>query len=255
MVGTSANAVHMAYFSQTGFSIRLEWGAAAIRHLAPHADCVIVVDTMSFSTCVSLAVERGTIVYPFPTGGHTAQAYGALHHAEVASRERQAAQGWSLSPQSMRGAYEGLRLVLPSPNGSACAFQAGMLGNAVYCASFRNLHATAAACRHHASVLVVPCGERWPDADGLRLGVEDYIAAGGIVSALGRMDMSPEARAAAMAYEGMGESRLETLKACSSANELTERGFGGDVALCLEADASPVACHLQAGHFTAVPVA
>jgi 2-phosphosulfolactate phosphatase len=56
----------MSYFSQSGFSVRLEWGAAAIRHVAPQADCIVVVDVMSFSTCVSIAVDSGAIVYPYP---------------------------------------------------------------------------------------------------------------------------------------------------------------------------------------------
>ncbi|MBN9426012.1 MAG: 2-phosphosulfolactate phosphatase [Burkholderiales bacterium] len=237
------------FFSQPAFSVRLEWGRAAIRHLAPDVDCVIIVDVMSFTTCVDIAVERGAIIYPYPWRDETAKAYAAERGAEVASSKRRFSDGWSLSPASMSNVPEGLRLVLPSPNGSATAFDAMQLGCAVYCASLRNLHAAVAACRHHRSILVVPCGERWPDDDGLRPSFEDYLAAGGIVSGLGRSDSSPEARAAAMAYEGFGADRSRALASCGSAVELINRGFERDVALCLEENVSRIACRLSGDHF------
>lgn len=197
----------MSYFSQTAFSMRLEWGPAAIRQMAHDADCIVILDIMSFSTCVSLAVERGAIVYPYAWRDETAQRYGAERHAEVASGQRRFTDGWSLSPRSMQKITGGLRLVLPSPNGSACAFHARGLGKAVYCASLRNLHATALACRPYPRILVVPCGERWPDDDSLRPSFEDHLAAGGFVSLLDRPGASPEARAAALAWQGLGGRR------------------------------------------------
>ncbi|MEO5687635.1 MAG: 2-phosphosulfolactate phosphatase [Burkholderiaceae bacterium] len=241
----------MSYFSQNDFSVRLEWGAAAIRHLAPDVDCVIVIDIMSFSTCVSIAVERGADVYPYPWRDETSLQYGAERGALVANSKRHFAESWSLSPQSMLQVPVGLKLVLPSPNGSACSYQAKGLSKVVYCASFRNLRATAAACRRYRRILVVPCGERWPGDDGLRPSFEDYLAAGGIASALDRRDASPEARAAALAYDGLGTQRRSALEACSSALELTERGFAVDVALCLEEDVSRVACRLDGDRFVA----
>jgi 2-phosphosulfolactate phosphatase len=240
----------MSYFSQQAHSVRLEWGLGAIRHLAPEVDCVVVIDIMSFTTCVNIAVERGAVIYPYPWRDETAQAYGAERGAQVASSKRRFSEGWSLSPTSLQKVPSGLHLVLPSPNGSAATFNAMTLGRTVYCASFRNLRATVAACRHHRNILVVPCGERWPD-DSLRPSFEDYLAAGGVVSALGRSDSSPEARAAAMAYEQFGVRRRDALMQCGSAIELVHRGFAGDVALCLEEDVSVVACRLDGDHFVA----
>ncbi len=241
----------MNYFQQLPYSVRLEWGAAAIRELGPKADCIIVIDIMSFSTCVSIAVERGGIIYPYPWRNETAQRYGEERGAEVASGKRRFADGWSLSPQSMLRVTDGLKLVLPSPNGSACTFLARDLGKTVYCASLRNLRATASACRQHERVLVVPCGERWADDNSLRPSFEDHLAAGGLVSALGRADASPEARAAALAYDGLGTARGQALAACGSALELIERGFAGDVALCLEENVSRTACRLEGDRFVA----
>lgn len=240
-------------FAQHGFSVRLEWGLAAIERLGPDADCIVVVDVMSFSTCVSIAVDRGAIVHPYSWKDESAQRYAEARGAEVASGRQRFARGWSLSPQSMLAAPQGLRLVLPSPNGSACAYRAKALGKAVYCAGLRNLRATAAACAPHARVLVVPCGERWPGDAGLRPSLEDHVAAGGVVSALGRADASPEARAAALAYEGLGAQRARVLAECGSAVELRERGFADDVALCLQEDASRIACRLEGDRFVAEP--
>lgn len=56
----------MHWYSQDAFAIRLEWGIAALDHLAGNVDAIVIVDVMSFSTCVSLAVENGARVYPYP---------------------------------------------------------------------------------------------------------------------------------------------------------------------------------------------
>ncbi|MDI9334814.1 MAG: 2-phosphosulfolactate phosphatase [Cytophagales bacterium] len=239
----------MKYFQQLPFSVRLEWGSSAVRNLGSEADCIVVIDIMSFSTCVSIAVDRGAIIYPYPWRDETAKLYGDERGAAVASGKRRFADGWSLSPQSMLNTTEGLKLVLPSPNGSTCTFLARELNKVVYCASLRNLAATAAVCQRYERILVVPCGERWEDDNSLRPCFEDYLAAGGFVSALARSDVSPEARTASFAYDALGANRSKAFSACGSAVELTERGFAGDVALCLEENISHVACRLEGDRF------
>ena len=234
--------------AQAGASVRLEWGPAAIEHLAGGVDCVVVVDVMSFSTCVDVAVARGARVYPYAWRDASALAYARERGAEVASTDRRLAEGWSLSPTSLASVPAGLKLVLPSPNGSSIAFAARERGAAVFCGGLRNRAATARACAAFERILVVACGERWPDGS-LRPALEDLMGAGGIVAALDRADASAEARAAALAYEALGADRHAALGDCASARELVERGFAADVALCLDEDASGVAARLEGDCF------
>ncbi|WP_439213169.1 2-phosphosulfolactate phosphatase [Duffyella gerundensis] len=237
----------MTWYTQDGFKVRLEWGIQALEALHETIDCAIVVDAISFSTCVSLAVERGAMIYPWPWKDESAQHYAASLGAEAASSERRfSGQGRSLSPCSLVDLPTGSRLVLPSPNGSAIAFRAAELGVTTWSGCFRNRTATARACADASRILVIPCGEKWPDGS-LRPAAEDYLAAGSIIAALGG-NMSPEAAAAAAAWQ---QCEIATLYECASARELSARGFADDVALCLAVDASNLGCRLQQGYFIA----
>ncbi len=241
----------MAWFSQSQFEVRLEWGLSAVNYLAEEADCAVIIDVMSFSTCVSLAVDNGARIYPYPWKDATAIEYGDKIGAMTASADRRfSGKGYSLSPTSIRHISEGESLVLPSPNGSAVSFKARDMGIAVFSGCFRNLSATAEACRSFERVLVIPCGERWPDGT-LRPSIEDYAAAGGIIAAMGRDNCSPEALTAVAAWQFHQQQSLRHLIDCSSALELRERGFAEDVALCLDVDTAKLANRLHGDFYAA----
>ena len=234
----------MQWFSQRKFEVRLEWGLAAVEHLAGDVDCAVIVDVMSFSTCVSLAINNGACIYPYPWKDASAIEYGKKIGAATASPDRRfRGKGYSLSPASLRHISPGEKLVLPSPNGSAISFKARDAGIAVFSGCFRNMSATANACRSFGRVLVIPCGERWPEGS-LRPCIEDHVAAGGIIAALGRENCSPEAQTAVAAWHHYQQRGPEFLRQCSSALELTQRGFDEDVDLCLEIDESETECRL-----------
>lgn len=223
---------------QLGHSVRFEWGATGAAAIARGADVAIVVDVLSFTTTLSVAVERGITVFPFRWNDERAAAYAEERDA-VLARGRSARDGVSLSPASVR-ATEGVeRLVLPSPNGSTIAFGLAGSGVRVVGASLRNATAVA-RWLDGATVAVVAAGERWPD-DTLRPAVEDLYGAGALVAALvdgGASGVSPEARVAEQAFRAVEARLAEKLRDCASGRELVEIGFAGDVEIAAELDAS-----------------
>lgn len=102
--------------NQSQFDIRCEWGENGVEILAPISDVIIIVDVMSFSTCVSLAVSRGAQVYPFPLDRKKAAEFADSIGA-VAAKAR-AGGLYSLSPQTMLNVIPDMKLVLPSGNGA-----------------------------------------------------------------------------------------------------------------------------------------
>jgi 2-phosphosulfolactate phosphatase len=112
----------MTPFNQERAACRCEWGVAGYDALV-QADVVIVVDVLSFSTCLDIAVGRGAAILPYPWNDPAASAFAAEHRAELAGRRGEGR--YSLSPASFLDAPAGLRCVLPSPNGAMLALRAG----------------------------------------------------------------------------------------------------------------------------------
>lgn len=236
------------FFDQSAFGVRCEWGGAAVRHLGPHVDAVVVVDVLSFTTCVDVAVSRGAFVLPYRWRDDSAAAFAQKQGALLAGHERRVTGGYSLSPSSLLTLPVGERLVLPSPNGGALCALAAELGVPVYAACLRNARAVGEHLRGVARVLVVPAGERWPDGT-LRPALEDGLAAGAVIAALPG-DRSPEAEAAAQAFRAARPDLVRVVRECGSGRELTGRGFAADVELAAQPDVSVVVPELRDGVFT-----
>lgn len=222
-------------FDQAEFAVRCEWGVQGVEHLAPISDVIIIVDVLSFSTCVDIATSRGASVYPYRWQDETVLAFAANLGAEVAQSKRNQA-GYSLSPQSLVQIPAGTRLVLPSPNGANLTLATGATPTLAGC--LRNAQTVAQAAQQYGPrVAVIPAGERWKTDSSLRPSFEDLVGAGAILSHL-HHDRSPEARLAVAAYDN-AQPHLETLlRQCSSGKELIERGFETDVELASELDVS-----------------
>ncbi|MDK2407620.1 hypothetical protein QHH11_00605 [Aphanizomenon sp. PH219] len=45
----------MTFYNQSNFEIRCEWGKKGVEQLAIISDVVIIVDILSFSTCIEIA--------------------------------------------------------------------------------------------------------------------------------------------------------------------------------------------------------
>ncbi|MCX6833206.1 MAG: hypothetical protein NT028_13955, partial [candidate division Zixibacteria bacterium] len=89
------------YFDQRNFDIKCEWGLPGIEHLSPYSDVIIIVDVLSFSTCVDVAVKNGALVYPYRWRDGTAEAFTASIGGTLSRSRRQAQGAYSLSPVSL----------------------------------------------------------------------------------------------------------------------------------------------------------
>lgn len=233
-------------FDQHEFDIRCEWGEHGVSVLAPISDVVIIVDVLSFSTGVCIAVENGAAVFPYRGNDTGAASFAASVNGVLADRKRTPGQ-LSLSPQSLVGIRPGTRLVLPSPNGATLALAAP--STPVLAGCLRNAQAVAQAAKNYgAKIAVIPAGERWPDDFSLRPSFEDLMGAGAIIGYLsGRR--SPEADSALAAFHAAEADLEEFLRQCGSGKELIERGYPEDVHLAAQLNASASAPILIDGAF------
>lgn len=222
-------------FDQADFEVRCEWGEQGILHLAPISDVIVIVDVLSFSTCIDIAISRGAIVFPYRWNDGSASDFARSINAEVAAKR--GVSRYSLSPDSLLAIDPGTRLVLPSPNGSSLSLATG--GTPTLTGCLRNCRAVAlAAMQYGPRIAVIPAGERWLDGS-LRPAVEDWIGAGAILHYLDPSgNLSPEAQLAVAAYRGVRRSIATLIRQCGSGRELIERGFGQDVGLAADLNVS-----------------
>ncbi len=231
-----------------------EWGLAGVAALHPHVGALVIVDVLSFSTAVDIAVSRGASIHPYPFDDpRGAEAAAARSGAVLASR-RSANAGFSLSPASLLAIPPGTALMLPSPNGSRLSFAASHAPGrvAVLAGSLRNAAAVARAALLLAegrAVGVIAAGERWPDGS-LRPAIEDWLGAGAILDRLGST-CSAEAEVARDAYRAAGDGVARLIRLSVSGRELVDRGFAGDVDLAVEEDVSATAPVLRDGVYRA----
>ena len=214
------------FFDQQEFDIRCEWGEHGVTTLAPLSEIVIIVDVLSFSTSVDIAVQQGAVVFPYRGHDDTAAAFAVSVQAELADPRRTTSR-YSLSPQSLQHIQPGTRLVLPSPNGAALTLAAKPTPVLVGC--LRNAQAVAFAAKKYGSkIAVIPAGERWRDDLSLRPSVEDLIGAGAIISYLSG-HLSPEAVSAVAAFQVARFRLSEGLRQWSSGKEVIGRGLTENV--------------------------
>jgi len=233
---------------QHGYRTRMDWGRAGVQLLAREVDLVIVVDLLSFSTAVSIAVERGAAVIPYRVSDASAAAYARGIGATLAGAHR-SGPGPTLSPASLTALRGGERLVLPSPNGAGCASLAAEAGASVVAGCLRNASAVARfAASRGGTTAVIAAGELWPDG-GLRPAVEDLIGAGAVLAGIDSDAMSPEARAAVAAFRAARGDLLEALAGSASGRELVDRGFSDDVAMAARLDVTDLVPVLGNGKF------
>ncbi len=235
-------------FDQHGFRGRFDWGVAGVRQLAPSVDLVVIVDVLSFSTAVSIAIEQGARVVPYRDRDDGAAAHARTVGAILASPNRRAT-GPTLSPASLAALRRDQTLVLPSPNGGACAVEAAAFGAMVVAGCLRNATAVGRlVAGHGGNAAIIACGERWPDGS-LRPAAEDLLGAGAILAAIDASALSPEARLAAAGFRGLRGSVASAVLDSASGRELIGAGFASDLELAGDLDATDLVPVLVDGAF------
>ena len=234
-------------FSQGGYALRFDWGVSGAER--SRADLAVVVDVLSFSTAVSIAVDRGMTVYPYGWADESAATFARGRDAVLAVGRLEAVRSGSvapsLSPSALLTCAPVPRLVLPSPNGSSICEALRLLEVDVAIGCLRNASATARHVRNALeagkTVTFIAAGERWGDG-ALRPCLEDHLGAGAVLATLVAAGlgerMSPEARAAALLFSAHAPALGQTIRDCVSGKELNARGFDSDIAAAIDLDAS-----------------
>jgi 2-phosphosulfolactate phosphatase len=231
-------------FGQRQYQVRFDWGIAGAAAIATDADVVVVVDVLSFSTTVEIAVTHGVEILPCAPAD--ARQVADEHGAVVAGAR---GTGPSLSPASITvETVAGIQtLALPSLNGSRLVAAVGGTPALLVAGSLRNAAAVARWSLQQQGdkgdrfvVAVIAAGEEREDGT-LRFALEDLLGAGAIIDALADVGIdycSPEAAAAASAFTGLRNATGHLIGASASGRELAELGFRADVELAIEINVS-----------------
>jgi 2-phosphosulfolactate phosphatase len=244
-------------FDQRPWACRCDWGPTGATALAP-ADVAIVVDVLSFSTCVEVAVSRGAAILPYrwkpphswddPAAAEFARAHGA----ELAGKRARGAR-YSLAPASFLDAPTGLRCVLPSPNGATLTLAAADTSPVLLAGCLRNARAVARTAAGLGQTFnVIAAGERWMDGT-LRPSLEDWLGAGAILSHLPG-SRSPEAEAAVTLFDRYSTVLVDTIRRSASGRELDDRGHPEDVEIASALNVSATVARFDGVAYVAVPL-
>ncbi len=251
LVVTTANP-----YDQTTSRVRFGWGPEGLAILAPTVDVCVVIDVLSFTTSVDIALGRGAVIFPYRWHDGSEFTFADSVGAEVASCDGES-HGWSLRPASLVDVPAGLRLVLPSPNGSTLSFGAAEAGaSTVVAACLRNGAAVGSVyADEDVTVAVIAGGERWGGTSGpMRVAVEDLYGAGAVLSMFDSDDLSPEASTAVAAWRDAEPDIVDRLRGCASGREKIVGGFPEDVDLAAQAHVSESVPTLDGDHFVAGPI-
>jgi len=209
------------------------------------SDVIVIVDVLSFSTAVDIALSKGASVLPYCWKDDSAKRF-ATEKGAVLADGRSTGSEYTLSPASLRSIPPGTLLVLPSPNGSTLALNVS--GVPIFTACLRNAPVVARqAAAHGSRIAVIPAGEQWSDST-LRPCLEDLMGAGSVLAELPGTS-SPEAEAAIATFRRFRQNLGGALFRCGSGKELVERGFALDVELAAEYAVSRVTPMLTGGQF------
>ncbi|MES1256886.1 MAG: hypothetical protein ABUS51_00590 [Acidobacteriota bacterium] len=110
------------HFDQAGYDLKCEWGLEGLRALQANCDAVVIVDVLSFSTSVDIALSRGAAVLPFRWKDHSAERFAAEKGALLAGGNRTGGSREGGGTRSHRLPFarsrQGLSWSCPRPTGA-----------------------------------------------------------------------------------------------------------------------------------------
>lgn len=223
-------------YNQKNFDIKTEWGFNGLLELSKVSDVIIIVDILSFSTCVDIITANDSYVFPYKYNDDSSKEYTKTNNAILADTDRNS-KGYSLSPYSLINIPSQIKIVLPSPNGSTLSLHPNLNNSITLCGCIRNAKSVAEyATTLGKNISLIASGEKWKD-QSLRPSLEDILGVGAIISYL-KGTLSPESLSAKYIFEGMKNEIFEHIKNSSSGNELIYRGFLKDVELACQLNIS-----------------
>jgi 2-phosphosulfolactate phosphatase len=237
--------------------VRFERGERGLSAIAADAAVVVIIDVLSFSTAVDVAIAAGAFVKATRPRMFADEA--TLPNTTVLAvsrRDRSDANPYSLSPDTLSALPPGARLILRSPNGATLVTRAQELRIPIIIAAcLRNAPSVAAFVRQRSRggiIAVVSACERWPDGS-LRPALEDDFGAGAgaVLDGIDLDDAAPEARTIAEMFTHAKQRLAPAIQTCVSGRELIESGYAADVERACEFDRSRCVPTLAAdGFFT-----
>ena len=224
--------------STAQYNIHLEWGQLAAARAASHSDILIIVDTLSFSTTTTAAVNRDIDIFPCATFEEAAT-IAKKHNCECTVRRSDVpSKGrFSLSPLTITNNHNCKSIVMRSVNGASIVRAAsstpmviiGTLVNAEVIAGYVDSYCSKVDERPQ--VTVIACGELVHGSEhpnDCRFAIEDYLGAGAIISYMnGRKTVEAQLCERSFAHERDNLNCI--LIECESGVELAESGFVEDV--------------------------
>ena len=211
--GPAAAALSRGAIFSVMTRVGVEWGLQGALNYAPSVDAIVVVDVLSFSTSVAVAVGRGAQVWPHP-GGPGARELADEVDGLLAGRRTLDRRPLAVAHLTARPARRARGWCCPRPTAAPIAYSLAAQPCQVFAGALRNASAVGrylAEAPAIGPVVIVPAGERWPD-DSIRVAYEDLVGAGAIISRMLAVDplvgaQRPRPRRPSRRTSGCGRSR------------------------------------------------
>ena len=214
-------------------AVHVVCGVAGLKALQDPPEVLVLVDVLTFTTCLEVACGRGAAVIPHAWREADPAPRARALGAHLAGRRAEG--GLSLSPPSLAGLRPGDRLMLRTPQSAVLSLTEA--APVVLAGCLRNAAAVAAAARRAGgSVAILAAGEQRAKGPP-RFALEDWLAAGALAHALGGQP-DAAALAAKAAFLEARRDLAERLADTPAGQELIQRGWPQDVACSAELDVS-----------------